>query len=172
THAAAEAQTASIAQTRAASCGQAAPNRAARSMAAVFERLVRPADGLVALFAPPFDHPDHNPGYIAGYLPGIRENGGQYTHGSIWSLLAIAGASSEHRRDRMGQLLGILNPVHAATLGRADRYKLEPYVLAGDVYSQPPHVGRGGWSWYTGSAGWLYRAVIESVLGVSIRGNQ
>jgi len=170
THTAAECRIDSLAQTWAVMCGQADAEHAARSMDAVFEHLVRPTDGLVALFTPPFDKPDHNPGYIAGYLPGIRENGGQYTHGAVWCIPATAGAASEHRRERMGQLLAILNPVHAAAVGRSDRYKLEPYVLAGDVYSQPPHVGRGGWSWYTGSAGWYYRAVIERVFGLSIRG--
>jgi cyclic beta-1,2-glucan synthetase len=172
THAAAECKIDSLAQTWAVMCGQADRERATRCMDAVFEHLVRPADGLVALFTPPFDHPDHNPGYVAGYLPGIRENGGQYTHGAVWCIPATAGQAQNDQHSRMDALLNILNPVHAATMGRADRYKLEPYVLAGDVYSQPPHVGRGGWSWYTGSAGWFYRSVVESVLGVSIRSNQ
>jgi cyclic beta-1,2-glucan synthetase len=171
-HAAGECKIDSLAQTWALMSGGAKGEHARRSLDAVFERLVRPADGLVALFMPPFDHPDHNPGYIAGYLPGIRENGGQYTHGAVWCVFATAGDSPEKRHARMGELLTILNPVNAATTGRTERYKLEPYVLAGDVYSQPPHVGRGGWSWYTGSAAWFYRGVIEVVLGLAIRGNQ
>jgi cyclic beta-1,2-glucan glucanotransferase len=141
-------------------------------MQAVEYRLIDNDAGMIRLLTPAFNRTPNDPGYIKGYLPGIRENGGQYTHAAVWSIAATAAGTSERRRDRMGTLLTILNPVHAAIAGRTERYKLEPFVLAGDVYSQPPHVGRGGWSWYTGSAGWFYRSVIESVLGIAIRGDQ
>ena len=120
-------------------------------MAAVEEYLVRRGDGLVLLFTPPFDHSDVDPGYIKGYLPGIRENGGQYTHAAIWSVLAFAALGDG---DKAGELFSILNPInHASTRAGVQRYKVEPYVMAADVYTEPPHVGRGGWTWYTGFGG-------------------
>ena len=138
-------------------------------MAAVEEYLVRRGDGLVLLFTPPFDQSDVDPGYIKGYLPGIRENGGQYTHGAIWSVLAFAALGDG---DKAGELFSILNPInHASTRAGVHRYKVEPYVMAADVYAEPPHVGRGGWTWYTGSAGWMYQAGIEWILGFRLRGD-
>ena len=137
-------------------------------MAAVEEYLVRRGDGLVLLFTPPFDRSDVDPGYIKGYLPGIRENGGQYTHGAIWSVLAFAALGDG---DKAGDLFSILNPInHASTRAGVHRYKVEPYVMAADVYTEHPHVGRGGWTWYTGSAGWMYQAGVESILGFRLRG--
>jgi cyclic beta-1,2-glucan synthetase len=144
--------------------------RARQAMAAVEELLVRPADQLILLLTPPFDQGTLQPGYIKGYLPGIRENGGQYTHAATWVVQAMAllGQGTEAMR-----LFDLLNPIqHAADPQGVARYKVEPYVLAGDVYSQPPHVGRGGWTWYTGSAGWLYRIGLETLLGFSRRGNR
>ena len=144
------------------------PPRAERAMAAVEEYLVRRGDGLVLLFTPPFDHSDVDPGYVKGYLPGIRENGGQYTHGAIWSVLAFAALGDG---DKAGELFSILNPInHASTRAGVHRYKVEPYVMAADVYAEPPHVGRGGWTWYTGSAGWMYQAGVEWILGFRLRG--
>ncbi len=158
----------SIAQSWAVLSGAAPPARAERAMAAVDEFLVRRGDGLVLLFTPPFDHSDVDPGYIKGYLPGIRENGGQYTHGAIWSILAWAALGDG---DRAGELFSILNPInHAATRAGVHRYKVEPYVMAADVYAEPPHVGRGGWTWYTASAGWMYQAGMEWILGFRLRG--
>jgi cyclic beta-1,2-glucan synthetase len=111
---------------------------------------------------------DHDPGYIKGYVPGIRENGGQYTHAAVWNILAFAMLGDG---DRAFELLRMLNPItHASSRVGVQRYKVEPYVLAGDVYSEAPHVGQGGWTWYTGSAGWLYRVVIETILGFQLRG--
>ena len=137
-------------------------------MAAVEEYLVRRGDGLVLLFTPPFDHSDVDPGYVKGYLPGIRENGGQYTHGAIWSVLAFAALGDG---DKAGELFSILNPInHASTRAGVHRYKVEPYVMAADVYTEPPHVGRGGWTWYTASAGWMYQAGLEGILGFRLRG--
>jgi cyclic beta-1,2-glucan synthetase len=137
-------------------------------MASVDAHLVRRADGLVLLFDPPFDTTPLDPGYVKGYPPGVRENGGQYTHAAIWTVLAAAGLG---QGDRAHELFSLLNPIrHAATREDVQRYKVEPYVLAGDVYSRPPHVGRGGWTWYTGSAGWMYRAGIEGILGIRLRG--
>jgi cyclic beta-1,2-glucan synthetase len=137
-------------------------------MAAVDEFLVRRGDGLVLLFTPPFDHSDVDPGYVKGYLPGIRENGGQYTHGAIWSVLAWAALGDG---DRAGELFSILNPInHSATRAGLHRYKVEPYVMAADVYAEPPHVGRGGWTWYTASAGWMYQAGMGGILGFRLRG--
>ena len=158
----------SIAQSWAVLSGAANPPHAARAMAAVEEYLVRRGDGLVLLFTPPFDHSDVDPGYVKGYLPGIRENGGQYTHGAIWSVLAFAALGDG---DKAGELFSILNPInHASTRAGVHRYKVEPYVMAADVYTEPPHVGRGGWTWYTGSAGWMYQAGVEWILGFRLRG--
>ena len=141
---------------------------AERAMAAVEQYLVRRGDGLVLLFTPPFDHSDLDPGYVKGYLPGIRENGGQYTHGAIWSVLAFAALGDG---DKAGELFSILNPInHASTRAGVQRYKVEPYVMAADVYTEPPHVGRGGWTWYTASAGWMYQAGVEWILGFRLRG--
>jgi cyclic beta-1,2-glucan synthetase len=137
-------------------------------MAAVNKYLVRQDDGLVLLFTPPFDHTALDPGYIKGYLPGIRENGGQYTHAAIWSVIAFAMLGDG---DKAGELFSMLNPInHASTLAAIQRYKVEPYVASADIYSMPPHVGRGGWTWYTGSAGWMYRAGLESILGFRLQG--
>ncbi|HSB88141.1 MAG TPA: glycosyl hydrolase family 65 protein, partial [Ilumatobacteraceae bacterium] len=158
----------SIAQSWAVLSGAASPAHAARAMAAVDEFLVRLGDGLVLLFTPPFDQSDVDPGYIKGYLPGIRENGGQYTHGAIWSVLAYAALGDG---DKAGELFTVLNPInHASTRAGVHRYKVEPYVVAADVYAEPPHVGRGGWTWYTGSAGWMYQAGVEWILGFRLRG--
>ena len=158
----------SIAQSWSVLSGAANPSHARRAMAAVEEYLLRRGDGLVLLFTPPFDQGDVDPGYIRGYLPGVRENGGQYTHGAIWSVLAFAALGEG---DKAGELFSILNPInHASTRAGVHRYKVEPYVMAADVYSEPPHVGRGGWTWYSGSAGWMYQAGIESILGFRLRG--
>jgi cyclic beta-1,2-glucan synthetase len=137
-------------------------------MAALEEYLVRRGDGLVLLFTPPFERGEVDPGYVAGYLPGVRENGGQYTHGAIWAILAYAALGEG---DKAGELFSILNPInHASTRAGVHRYKVEPYVMAADVYSETPHVGRGGWTWYTGSASWMYQAGVEAILGFHLRG--
>jgi cyclic beta-1,2-glucan synthetase len=157
----------SIAQSWGVISGAANPIRAAGAMAAVDEFLVCNEDGLVLLFTPPFDKTPLDPGYIKGYPPGIRENGGQYTHGAIWSLIAFAMLGDG---DKAGELFSILNPInHANTRAGMQRYKVEPYVACADVYSIPPHIGRGGWTWYTGSAGWMYRAGLEWILGFRLR---
>jgi cyclic beta-1,2-glucan synthetase len=153
----------SLAQTWAVLSGAADPERARQGMAAVEEMLVRPAQGLILLFTPPFDHGTLQPGYIKGYVPGIRENGGQYTHAATWVVQATAllGQGSQAMA-----LFDLLNPInHATTPDAVVRYKVEPYVVAADVYGVSPHTGRGGWTWYTGSAGWLYRAGLETILG-------
>ncbi len=157
-----------IAQSWAVISGAGSPERARRAMAAVEEYLVRRGDGLVLLFTPPFDRTPRDPGYVKGYLPGTRENGGQYTHAALWSLIAFAALGEG---DKAGELFSILNPVnHASTRAGVYRYKVEPYVVAADIYAEAPHVGRGGWSWYTGSAGWMYRAGVEWLLGFRLRG--
>jgi cyclic beta-1,2-glucan synthetase len=159
----------SIAQSWAAISGAAAPERAARAMAAVERELIRPRDGLALLFAPPFDKTPLDPGYIKGYPPGIRENGGQYTHAALWSVMAFAALGDG---ETAAGLFSLLNPInHTRTRADVHRYKVEPYVVAADVYAAPPHIGRGGWTWYTGSAGWMQRAGIESILGVRIKGD-
>jgi cyclic beta-1,2-glucan synthetase len=144
--------------------------RATQAMASVDRLLVDHADQVAKLFAPPFDGGPQNPGYIKGYPPGVRENGGQYTHGAIWSIFAWAGLGDG---DRAGALFGLLNPIHhSASAEAVQRYKVEPYVVCADVYAEPPHVGRGGWTWYTGSAAWLYRAGLEALLGFQLRGDR
>ncbi|MGH7872719.1 MAG: GH36-type glycosyl hydrolase domain-containing protein, partial [Candidatus Binatia bacterium] len=160
----------SIAQSWGVISGAAEPARGARAMAAVEKYLVRRAEGLVLLFSPPFDHASPDPGYIKGYPPGIRENGGQYTHAAIWSVIAFAALGEG---DKAGELFSLLNPInHANTRAGVFRYKVEPYVVAADIYAEPSHVGRGGWTWYTGSAGWMYRAGTESILGFRLRGTR
>jgi cellobiose phosphorylase len=144
------------------------PAHTAQAMAAVNEHLIRWDDQIALLFTPPFDHTPLDPGYIKGYPPGIRENGGQYTHGAIWSIFAFAMLG---QGDRAGELFALLNPInHTSTPEAVAQYRVEPYVACADVYSMPPHIGRGGWTWYTGSAGWLYRAGLEAILGFRLQG--
>jgi len=144
------------------------PTRAQFAMAAVQVRLVRYDDKLIQLFDPPFDKGKLQPGYIKGYVPGIRENGGQYTHAATWVALATA---LQGYGDRAMELWDLINPVyHATTADEVQRYKVEPYVACADVYGAEPHTGRGGWTWYTGSASWLYRVAIETILGFKLRG--
>lgn len=158
----------SIAQSWAVISRAADPRRTARAMAAVEKYLVLRDDKLLLLFTPPFDNPAHDPGYIKGYPPGIRENGGQYTHGAVWAALAFV---MQGDGDRAGELLSMLNPIrHADSPTAIHRYKVEPYVVCADLYSEPPHVGRGGWTWYTGSAGWMYRVALEGLLGFRLQG--
>ncbi len=158
----------SIAQSWGIMSGAAEPGRGIRAMAAAEKQLVKRPDGLILLLTPPFDHTEHDPGYIKGYLPGIRENGGQYTHAATWMLIAFAALSDG---DKAAELFRMMNPIQRTNSRAAvQRYKVEPYVLAGDIYAEPPHVGRGGWTWYTGSAGWLYRAGVEWILGFRLRG--
>jgi cyclic beta-1,2-glucan synthetase len=138
-------------------------------MAAVDKYLVQRDQKIVLLFTPPFENPEHDPGYIKGYPAGIRENGGQYTHAATWAALAYTHLGDG---DKAYELLSMLNPVHHAdTPAAIQRYKVEPYVIAADVYSVPPHVGRGGWTWYTGSAAWYYRVVLEGLLGFRLQGD-
>jgi cellobiose phosphorylase len=149
--------------------GAADPARAERAMASVEQRLVHDDSKLIQLLDPPFDRGTLQPGYIKGYVPGIRENGGQYTHGVTWVVLATA---LQGRGDRALELWNLLNPVyHGTTPAEVQRYKVEPYVVCGDVYGAPPHTGRGGWTWYTGSAGWLYRVALEAILGIRPAGD-
>jgi cyclic beta-1,2-glucan synthetase len=159
----------SIAQSWAVLSGGAEASRARMAMASLDEYLIRRDDQLALLFTPPFDHTPQDPGYIKGYPPGIRENGGQYTHAAAWTVLALAKLGDGHAA---AELLALLNPInHTRTPTGIERYKVEPYVIAADVYSVAPHAGRGGWTWYTGSAGWLYRAGIEGILGLHRRGD-
>jgi cyclic beta-1,2-glucan synthetase len=147
--------------------GGADVGRATLAMANVDSKLIVEDPGLALLFTPPFDLTAHDPGYIKGYPPGIRENGGQYTHAATWTV--IAHAMLGHGA-RAAELLALLNPInHTSSRADVQRYKVEPYVVAADVYSVAPHVGRGGWTWYTGSSGWLYRAGLEWVLGFRVR---
>ena len=145
------------------------PARARQAMDAVRERLVRPEDRLLLLFTPPFDQTPHDPGYIKGYVPGIRENGGQYTHATTWAVWAFAKLG---QGTLAGDLYRLLNPIEQAKDAEdAQVYKVEPYVVAADVYSTPPHVRRGGWTWYTGSSGWMYRLGVEALLGFRREGS-
>ena len=162
-----ECQIDSIPQSWATIAGVADPNRARQALEAVDDRLVKADDGVILLFTPPFDQGKLQPGYIRGYVPGIRENGGQYTHAATWLVLANALAD---RGGRAVELFNILNPVrHALYADAVARYFVEPYVVAADVYGKPPHTGRGGWTWYTGSASWLYRVALEAILGFHLQ---
>jgi cellobiose phosphorylase len=146
------------------------PLRARQAMRAVEQRLVRRDDGLIQVLDPPFDQSALNPGYIKGYIPGVRENGGQYTHGAVWTAMAFALLGEG---ERAWELFALINPVlHGGTPSQIATYKVEPYVVAADVYAVAPHAGRGGWTWYTGSAGWMYRLLIETLLGVNLEGEQ
>ncbi len=156
----------SIAQSWSVLSGAGDGKRARLAMEAVDQRLVRRHQALIQLLDPPFDQSDLNPGYIQGYLPGVRENGGQYTHAAIWAAMAFAALGD---RRRAWELLTLINPVnHAKSPAAMATYKVEPYVVAADVYALSPHTGRGGWTWYTGSASWLYRLIMESLLGLRL----
>jgi cyclic beta-1,2-glucan synthetase len=158
----------SVAQSWAVISGAAPHERAVRAMAAVDAQLVSRSEGLVQLFTPAFDRTPHDPGYIKAYPPGLRENGGQYTHAAMWCTLAFALLGDG---DRASELFSLINPVnHASTRAAIHRYKVEPYVVCADVYSAPAHIGRGGWTWYTGSAGWMYRTATEGIFGLQVRG--
>ncbi|WP_160288072.1 GH36-type glycosyl hydrolase domain-containing protein [Pseudomonas knackmussii] len=157
-----------IAQSWAVLSGGAEPVRAAIAMDSLEHWLIRREEGLALLFTPPFEHTPLDPGYIKGYPPGMRENGGQYSHAAMWSILALTRLGEG---DKAAALFALLNPInHARTPDEVQRYKVEPYVIAADVYSVAPHVGRGGWTWYTGSAGWMYRAGVEGILGLHREG--
>jgi cyclic beta-1,2-glucan synthetase len=161
-----ECQIDALAQAWAIISGIATPERAQMALEAVESRLIDDEAGMIRLLTPPFDRTPNDPGYIKGYVRGIRENGGQYTHGVLWMVRAMAEMG---RGTRAVELLRMLSPVwHTSSTERADIYKTEPYVVAADVYGEPPHVGRGGWTWYTGSAGWMFRVTVESIFGLSI----
>jgi len=158
----------SVAQTWAVLSGAAPRKRAERAMSAVRAHLVRRGSGVILLLAPPFDRTALEPGYIKGYIPGIRENGGQYTHAAAWVVLALARLGSG---DEAVELFHMLNPInHSRTASQVERYMTEPYAVAGDVYDHPAHRGRGGWTWFTGSAGWMYRVGVEGILGLQRHG--
>jgi cyclic beta-1,2-glucan synthetase len=166
----AEARIDSLPQSWAVISGAADPTRAGEALRSVEEQLVREKERLILLFSPPFENPSHNPGYVQGYPPGVRENGGQYTHAAVWVALAFAQRGDGKRA---AELLGMLNPVtHARTPDEVATYKVEPYVVAADVYTLAGHVGQGGWTWYTGSSGWLYRVWIEEMFGFKLRGDR
>jgi cyclic beta-1,2-glucan synthetase len=156
----------SIAQSWSVLSGAGDAGRARMAMEAVDQRLVHRDHALIQLLNPPFDKSDLNPGYIKGYVPGVRENGGQYTHAAIWAAMAFAALGDSRRA---WELLAMINPVnHTASPGAVAKYAVEPYVVAADVYALAPHIGRGGWTWYTGSAGWMYRLILESLLGLRL----
>jgi len=156
----------SVAQSWSVLSGAGERRRARMAMQAVDAKLVRRESRLIQLLDPPFDRSEEDPGYIRGYVPGVRENGGQYTHGAIWVAMAFAALGE---RERAWELASLINPLnHARTEEEVATYKVEPYVIAADVYAGAPHTGRGGWTWYTGSAGWMYRLIVESLLGVTL----
>ena len=161
-----ECQIDSISQSWAVLSGAGDAERARLAMEAVDRRLVRRDHALIQLLDPPFDKTPLDPGYIKGYVPGVRENGGQYTHAAIWTAMAFARLGDHQRA---WELLAMINPVnHGKTPEGVATYKVEPYVVAADVYALAPHTGRGGWTWYTGSAGWMYRLIVESLLGLRL----
>jgi cyclic beta-1,2-glucan synthetase len=158
----------SIAQSWAVLSGAGDPGRAARAMESVADRLIQPSEQLVLLLAPPFNRTPRDPGYIKGYPPGVRENGAQYTHAALWAAWAFAELG---QGDRAESLFRLLNPIyHGDTPQKIARYGVEPYVVAADVSSAPPHGGRGGWTWYTGSSGVMYRLGLEAILGIQRMG--
>jgi cyclic beta-1,2-glucan synthetase len=161
-----ECQIDSISQSWSVLSGAGGTDRSGIAMESVTKRLVRPEYSLVQLLDPPFDKSDLNPGYIKGYVPGVRENGGQYTHAAIWTAMAFAKLGD---RIKAWEILSMINPInHTKSPEEVSKYKVEPYVMAADVYALPPHTGRGGWTWYTGSSGWMYRLIVESLLGLRL----
>ncbi len=165
-----ECQIDALPQSWAALTGAADPDRTRQAMEAVDARLIRSDAGLIQLFNPPFDKGALNPGYIKGYVPGVRENGGQYTHAAIWTVMAFAHLGEV---ERAWELFAMINPLnHGKSAQEIGTYKVEPYVVAADIYAMPPHTGRGGWTWYTGSAGWMYRLVTETLLGIHREGER
>lgn len=165
-----ECQIDSLSQSWAVLSGAADPDRAKLSMKAVEKYLIRPEHKVLLLFSPPFDKTLQDPGYIKGYLPGVRENGGQYTHAAAWCVMAWAHLNEGKKAT---ELFSLLNPInHARNIQGAKKYKVEPYVVAADVYGREPYLGQGGWTWYTGSCGWMYRAGMESILGLRIQGHE
>ncbi|MBW6508860.1 MAG: glycosyl transferase [Desulfuromonadales bacterium] len=165
-----ECQIDSISQSWAVLSGGGDPGRARQAMAALDQRLVRRDAQLIQLLTPPFDQSALEPGYIKGYVPGVRENGGQYTHAAIWATMAFALLGD---RQRAWELYAMLNPVnHGSDLQAMTRYQVEPYVMCADIYAVPPHTGRGGWTWYTGASGWMYRLTLETLLGLQLEVNQ
>jgi cyclic beta-1,2-glucan synthetase len=166
--ASAECRIDSIAQSWSVISHAADPARSVQAMAEVEAQLIQRDTGLALLFTPPFDHTSLDPGYIKGYPPGIRENGGQYTHAATWSVMAHAMLG---HGNQAGDLFALLNPItRSSTRADLQRYKVEPYVIAADIYSVAPHAGRGGWTWYSGSAGWMYRTGLECILGFRVQG--
>ena len=161
-----ECQIDSIAQSWSVLSGAGSSERRATAMQALDQRLVRRKDHLIQLLDPPFDKSAMDPGYIKGYVPGVRENGGQYTHAAVWAAMAFAALGDAQRTH---ELFAMINPLnHADSAEKVKVYKTEPYVVAADIYAVAPHVGRGGWTWYTGSAGWLYRLIVESIIGLHL----
>jgi len=159
----------SVTQSWAVLSGAAAQERAITALEAVHEHLILPDEMLITLLTPPFDTSPLDPGYIKGYVPGVRENGGQFSHAAIWVVMAFA---AQKNLQRAWSLLPFLNPIHhSRTPDDVRKYRVEPYVIASDIYSAPPHTGRGGWTWYTGSAGWMYTLILESLLGLRLSGD-
>ena len=165
-HSSVECQIDSISQSWSVISSAGDAERSVKAMNALYDRLVRKDFNLIQLLDPPFDKSEANPGYIKGYVPGVRENGGQYTHAAIWAVMAFASMGDSKRS---WELLSMINPVnHSLSPAAAQIYKVEPYVVAADVYAVSPHTGRGGWTWYTGSAAWMYRLIVESFLGIRL----
>jgi cellobiose phosphorylase len=147
--------------------GAANEERATKAMESLERYLIKEDNGMILLLTPPFNKSALEPGYIKGYVPGVRENGGQYTHAATWVILAFAKL---YKGDKAAKLYNMINPInHTKTLLDCERYKTEPYVMSADVYGKKPHVGRGGWSWYTGTSGWMYRTGIEAILGLKLK---
>jgi cellobiose phosphorylase len=165
-----ECQIDSISQSWSVLSGAGSPDRSKMAMDSLDKRLVRHEYSLVQLLDPPFDKSDLNPGYIKGYVPGVRENGGQYTHAAVWAAMAFSKLKD---KNKAWEILQMINPInHARTPEEVEIYKVEPYVIAADVYALSPHIGRGGWTWYTGSAGWMYRLIVESLFGLRLEMNK
>src|SRR6185436_7700659 len=159
----------SIAQSWAVLSGAASARRGEHAIDAVRSQLIRRDARLILLFTPPFHSSTQDPGYIKGYVPGIRENGGQYTHAALWTIMAIAELG---HGDEAVEYFHMINPINRTrSRAESDLYKVEPYVVAADIYAHPMHYGRGGWTWYSGSAGWMYRAGLEWILGLKRRGS-